>query len=84
LPPSAADLLARFRETVDITFLDGDRALVIESLTSPQALRADSFVGARLTLHCTAHGKAHLSRVDPARRRELVRDSLERLTAYTQ
>lgn len=75
----AGDLLARFRETVDVTFLDDDRAVVIESLASTQVLRADSFVGARLPLHCTAHGKAHLSMLEPSRRRELLFCSLDRL-----
>jgi len=79
----AADLLARFQETVDITFLDEDKTVVIESLVSPQALRAVSYIGARLPLHCTAHGKAHLSTVEPARRRALLKRSLERLTEQT-
>jgi IclR family acetate operon transcriptional repressor len=84
LRPYAERLLDCFQETIDITYWDKDVPVVIENFDSPQALRAVSHLGARLPLHCTASGKAHLSLMRPARRSELLAGPLARHTARTK
>lgn len=84
LRPYAERLLDQFQESVDITYWDNDAPVVIETFDSPQALRAVSHIGARLPLHCTASGKAHLSLMDPGRRLALLAGPLTRHTARTR
>lgn len=82
--PYLEELLRRAQETVDLTVLSGDAAIVIDQLSSTQSLRVVSHVGRPLPLHATASGKAHLARLDESRRRELVRAPLEAFTAKTK
>lgn len=59
--PVMADLLARTRETVHLSVLDGDEVVYLHKLDSPQPVRAYSQVGGRAPAHCVATGKAMLA-----------------------
>jgi DNA-binding IclR family transcriptional regulator len=82
--PFIEEVLRRAQETVDLTILNDDVAIVIDQLASTQSLRVVSHLGRPLPLHCTASGKAHLSQLDDARKRELIRGPLERFSPNTK
>lgn len=48
-------------ETVDLTVLDRDKMVVVDQAPGIHPLRAVSYVGGTLPLHCTATGKAVLA-----------------------
>lgn len=84
LRPFAEDVLRRVQETVDVTVVDGQSAIVIEQLASPQSLRVVSHVGRPLPIHCTASGKAHLAQMDTEQRRVLLNPTLQRCGPNTK
>lgn len=56
--PFLYELRNETKETVDITVLDGDQVLYIDKIESNQPLKAaDSEIGKKLPIHCTASGK---------------------------
>lgn len=81
--PMVERLCADVGETVDLTRLSGDTALVVHQAMPARALRVVSHVGAALPLHCTASGKAHLSRLEPHRVRAVLGGRLARYTDRT-
>ena len=63
--PALARLAADLEETVDLTILEGDVAIVVDQIPGSRALRFVTCIGSRLPLHSSASGKAHLSVVPP-------------------
>lgn len=59
--PLLRKLADRARESVYLTVKDGDYALYIYAVESPQRLLARTAVGDRVSLHCTSVGKAILA-----------------------
>jgi len=55
---------AAVKDTVDLTMLQQNAAVVIDQVVAARALRVVSHIGTALPLHCTASGKAHLSQLD--------------------
>src|SRR5262249_52996885 len=76
-------LHARVQDTIDLTMLIDDGAVVIDQITSPQALRVESFIVLALPLHCTASGKAHLTQMDKATAERSLKRTLKRFTSNT-
>jgi IclR family transcriptional regulator, KDG regulon repressor len=54
-------LLARTRETVHLSVLDGEEVVYVHKLDSPEPVRAYSEVGGRAPAYCVATGKAMLA-----------------------
>jgi DNA-binding IclR family transcriptional regulator len=59
--PLLRELADYSRESVYLTVKDGDQALYIYAVESPQRLLARTAVGDRVPLHCTSVGKAMLA-----------------------
>jgi DNA-binding IclR family transcriptional regulator len=59
--PLLRELADHARESVYLTVKDGDYALYIYAVESPQRLLARTAVGDRVPLHCTSVGKAMLA-----------------------
>jgi DNA-binding IclR family transcriptional regulator len=59
--PLLRELADSIRQSVYLTIKDGDYALYIYAIESPQRLLARTAVGDRVPLHCTSAGKAILS-----------------------
>lgn len=59
-------LLARTRETVHLSVLDGEQVIYIHKLDSPEPVRAISEAGGRAPATCVSTGKAMLAFLDPA------------------
>ena len=71
-------------ETINLSVLDGQDILYIDVLESLHTFRLVSQVGTRRPLHCTALGKAMLSRMEPDRVEEaLAHIRFERTTPKT-
>jgi IclR family KDG regulon transcriptional repressor len=54
-------LLAKTRETVHLSMLDGDEVVYLDKLDSPEPVRAYTQIGGRAPAHCVATGKALLA-----------------------
>ncbi|MCC6174832.1 MAG: IclR family transcriptional regulator [Chloroflexi bacterium] len=65
-------LSARISETVNLAVLDETKAVVIEQAPVESTVRFVSWIGRRLPLHATAHGKAHLAFLASERREPLL------------
>lgn len=82
---AAVDELKRLRdrtgETVHLAVPNGSTMVYIEKLESPSAVRMASRIGAAVTLHSTAVGKAYLAALPPEKVESLL-DSVE-FTRYT-
>ncbi len=71
-------------ETANLVILDGQEALYLDKVESPQSLRIFSRIGRRAPLHCTAVGKVLLAdRSKAAVDALLGQGPLERLTRNT-
>ena len=81
--PHLQALSAATRDTVDLTLLTGGAPVVVDQITATAPLRVVSFVGRPLPLHCTASGKAHLSRLPRAEAEKLLRPPLQAYTRRT-
>ncbi len=82
--PLLTELANATRETVHMALLDGNLAVYVEKIDSPNSIRMYSRVGKRVLLHCTALGKAILAYLPEDRGREiLAADGLPRRTANT-
>jgi DNA-binding IclR family transcriptional regulator len=80
--PHMARLLARTRETVHLAALDGDDAVYIHKLESPEPVRAYTEIGGRAPAHAVATGKALLAQLGDAERRQAAL-ALRRYTPRT-
>lgn len=81
--PHIERLHSRVQDTIDLTTLMDDGAVVIDQISSPQALRVVSYIGLALPLHCTASGKAHLTQMEESIAARYLRRPLKRFTANT-
>lgn len=70
-------------ETVDLSILEGDRALFVDQVVADNRLQAVSGVGKSFPLHACANGKALLASLPEAERRRLLGSRLERFTDRT-
>ena len=59
--PELERLAEETRETVHLSVLDGDEAVYLEKIDSPQPIRAYTKIGGRAPAHCVATGKALLA-----------------------
>ena len=72
------------QESVNLGLLDGDHAIVIQRIESPQPLRFSMEVGARIELHATSMGKSLLAFNDELQEYvDCLDDSLTQLTHNT-
>lgn len=81
--PVLQDLSAEIGETVDLSVLQGGQAVFVDQVVGTSRLVAISAVGEAFPLHCTANGKALLSRLLPERRDRLLDGRLKRFTPNT-
>jgi IclR family transcriptional regulator, acetate operon repressor len=58
------------RETVNLSVLRGNHAVLVDQVVSDHELRVVSPVGSALPVYCTAHGKALLAAMDDAEVRQ--------------
>ena len=79
--PFVEALGRRLRETVDLCVFRGQHAVSVDQFASDQELRVVAAVGTAYPIHCTAHGKALLARLDDAALEALLGARLERRTA---
>lgn len=71
------------RETVNLSVMRGEHAILVDQYVSDRELRVVSPVGAALPLYCTAHGKAMLAELDDNAIRTLLSRPLEARTPQT-
>lgn len=82
--PYIVGLRDSFEETVHLGVLRGAKVIYIDKLESQRSIRLVSSVGQEMPLHSTALGKAILSSLPEAERKDLLRRiSFERRTART-
>jgi DNA-binding IclR family transcriptional regulator len=81
--PLMQELARLTEETVDLSVLQGGRAVFIEQVQGTQRLIAISAVGKDFPLHCTANGKALLALLPPVRLTALLSEKLTRFTPAT-
>lgn len=81
----AAPLLRRcadlVKESVYLTYFEGDHVLYIYAIETPNRLMARSAVGDRVQMHCTGVGKAVLSALTPYQVEDIV--GRRGMTAFT-
>ncbi|MBO1360109.1 IclR family transcriptional regulator [Acetobacter sacchari] len=70
-------------DTIDLTILQGSTAVVVEQIHAPHTLKVVTHVGTPLPLHCTASGKAHLSRLSVEQCKTLLTMPLRNYTSQT-
>lgn len=83
LRPFMEKLHEQIGDTIDLTTLENGKVIVIDQISSNEAIRVISYVGLHHPVHCTANGKAHLSLLDRDAALDLIGDSPEAFTAKT-
>jgi IclR family acetate operon transcriptional repressor len=81
--PSIETLARQTRETVNLSVLRGNHAVLVDQVPSDYELRVVSPVGSALPLHCTAHGKALLASMTDNEIDQRMAGPWERRTART-
>jgi DNA-binding IclR family transcriptional regulator len=81
--PFITRLSHELRETVDLAAIRNDHLVFIDQVTGSHRLRTVSAVGETFPLHCTANGKAYLSRLDDEAIARLIGQSYEARTPKT-
>lgn len=81
--PSLTRLSHEFGETVDLSFLRGDKIVFVDQIVGTQRLLAVSAVGEAFPLYCTAPGKACLAQKPDREVRRLLAGKMARLTPHT-
>lgn len=81
--PVLQRLSAATGETVDLSVLQGNRAVFVDQVMGGSRLVAISAIGEMFPLHCTANGKALLSRLPRDRCDRLLAGPLQRYTGAT-
>jgi IclR family transcriptional regulator, acetate operon repressor len=76
-------LRTRTQETIHLTLRDGDQAVLIERLDSPQPVRTVRPLGASAPLHVSSNGKAILAHLSDAERTAYLNRRLEAWTPKT-
>ncbi|MDE1150012.1 MAG: IclR family transcriptional regulator [Azospirillaceae bacterium] len=70
-------------ETVNLSVLRGNHAILVDQVASERELRVVTPVGTALPLYCTAHGKALLAAMDDAEIERRLAGTWERRTERT-
>lgn len=83
LHPLLVQLSSEIGETVDISVLEGDRAVFVDQVVASNRLRAMSAVGDSFPLHASANGKAFLARLPDADCHRVLSGRLEAFTPHT-
>ena len=84
IQPLLEELAHATRETVHMALLDGNMAVYVEKIDSPNSIRMYSRMGKRVPLHCTGLGKAILAHLPEERVQEIIAIAgLPRRTANT-
>ena len=82
--PLLRELADVVKESVYLTYLDGDYLLYIYAIETPDRLMARSAIGDRVPPHCTGVGKALLAALPDAKVEEIVkRTGMPRFTENT-
>jgi DNA-binding IclR family transcriptional regulator len=81
--PFMEDLHTALQQHVQLAVLEGSEAVIVERLSTPDAVGLVSQVGGGLPLHCTAVGKVLLAHADGALFDALVERGLDRFTPQT-
>lgn len=76
-------MLFRSQETINISILDGDECVNIETVRSPKSIRYAGRLGRRTPLHCTSTGKIQLTHMNPEPRRLYLSQPLRTYTQNT-
>jgi DNA-binding IclR family transcriptional regulator len=69
-------LVAQTQETINISVLDGNESVNVESIRSPKAIQYAGRLGRRTPLHCTSTGKVLLAFLSSEERDALLPDRL--------
>ncbi len=84
LQPHLVELVTLTNETANLAMLDGDEVVYIAQAPSPHQMRMFTEPGRRVSVHCTAVGKALLAQLPPAEVRAIIgRTGLPARTATT-
>jgi DNA-binding IclR family transcriptional regulator len=81
--PVCQRLSEQTQETVTVTVLSGDEALIVDQATSPTSVLSVDWTGRHSPLHCTSDGKVLLAHLPRTRRRRLLARPLTRYTEGT-
>ncbi len=81
--PVCQRLAEQTRETVTITVLEGEDALVIHQAISSRSVLSVDWTGKHTPLHCTSDGKVLLAHLPETRQRSLLAEPLKRFTEKT-
>jgi DNA-binding IclR family transcriptional regulator len=81
--PVCQRLSEQTQETVTITVLASDEALIIDQATSPASVLSVDWTGRHSPLHCTSDGKVLLAHMPRGRHRSYLARPLQRFTAHT-
>lgn len=76
-------LVSQTQETINITVLDGNECVNVESIRSPKAIQYAGRLGRRTPLHCTSTGKVLLAFLRSEERDKLLPDRLLSCTKKT-
>jgi DNA-binding IclR family transcriptional regulator len=69
-------LVSQTQETINLTVLDGNESVNVESIRSPKAIQYAGRLGRRTPLHCTSTGKVLLAFLGPEERDLILPDRL--------
>lgn len=81
--PHIETLGRKTHETVNLSVLRGNHAVIVDQVASDRELRVVTPVGSALPLYCTAHGKALLASMDDAEILQRLAGRWERRTERT-
>lgn len=76
-------LVEQTQETINVTVLDGNECVNIESILSPKPIQYAGRLGRRTPLHCTSTGKVLLAFLTPEARELLLLGTLSTCTKNT-
>ncbi len=83
LHPLLVEFSYEIGETVDLSVLEGDRAVFVDQVVADNRLRAVSAVGDTFPLHASANGKAMLAAMPEPDVRRVLNGKLEEFTKNT-
>jgi len=81
--PICQRLSEQTQETVTVTVLVGEEAVVIYQATSPSSVISVDWTGSHLPIHCTCDGKVLLAHLPENEQRSILARPLERFTENT-
>ncbi len=81
--PYMQHLATEYRETVDLSILQGANVLYLQVIESPQRVKISSAPGQRLPAFCTASGKAFLAFLPDDQVKEILASGIRKYTEHT-